>query len=277
MMKLKTSVLDLQSPNETGAVHFASGWTKPKLIQRARASALHFCACLLIAVCITLPLVFWLYPAPFFQASGGMNLLGIILVIDVVIGPVLTFLVFDREKKSLRKDLWVIAGLQIAALLYGLYVTAMSRPVFMTYVVDRYEMVSAADVDDLEFQRAPKSLKRPRWGHPEIAYAEQPVDQQERSTIMFSALNGVDLNRLFRFYKNASLAKPKIVERAKPIQELNSYNSAQAVKEATNSYSKIPLAFVPVQGKKRDLTALVDAKTGDLIEVVDLRPWPDSK
>lgn len=277
MMKLKTSVLDLQSPNETGAVHFASGWTKPKLIQRARASALHFCACLLIAVCITLPLVFWLYPAPFFQASGGMNLLGIILVIDVVIGPVLTFLVFDREKKSLRKDLWVIAGLQIAALLYGLYVTAMSRPVFMTYVVDRYEMVSAADVDDLEFQKAPKSLKRPRWGHPEIAYAEQPVDQQERSTIMFSALNGVDLNRLFRFYKNASLAKPKIVERAKPIQELNSYNSAQAVKEATNSYSKIPLAFVPVQGKKRDLTALVDAKTGDLIEVVDLRPWPDSK
>lgn len=277
MMKLKTSVLDLQSPNETGAVHFASGWTKPKLIQRARASALHFCACLLIAVCITLPLVFWLYPAPFFQASGGMNLLGIILVIDVVIGPVLTFLVFDREKKSLRKDLWVIAGLQIAALLYGLYVTAMSRPVFMTYVVDRYEMVSAADVDDLEFQKAPKSLKRPRWGHPEIAYAEQPVDQQERSTIMFSALNGVDLNRLFRFYKNASLAKPKIVERAKPIQELNSYNSAQAVKEAINSHSKITLAFVPVQGKKRDLTALVDAKTGDLIEVVDLRPWPDSK
>ena len=277
MMKLKTNLLGSHSPNETGTGNFASSWTKPKLKQRARASILHFCVCLLIAGCITLPLVFWLYPAPFFQASGGMNLLGIILVIDGVIGPVLTFLVFDRKKKSLRTDLWVIAGLQIVALLYGLYTTAMSRPVFMTYVVDRYEMVSAADVDDLEFQKAPNSLKRPRWGHPEIAYAEQPVDQQERSMIMFSALNGVDLNRLFRYYKNASLAKPKIVERAKAIQELNLYNSTGAVKTAIGSHSKANLAYVPVQGKKRDLTALVDAKTGDLVEVVDLRPWADPK
>lgn len=277
MMKLKLHHLKSATLTQVSPDGFSSGWTKPKLIQRLRAAVLHFCVCLLIAFCITIPLVFWLYPAPFFQASGGMNLLSIILAIDVVIGPVLTFLVFNREKKSLRMDLWIIAGLQIAALVYGLYVTAMSRPVFMTYVVDRYEMVSAADVDDVEFQKAPNNLRKPQWGHPEIAYAEQPVDQEERSTIMFSAMNGVDLNRLFRYYKDAVLAKPKIVERAKAVTELNSYNDPIAVRKIISPYLNRNLAYVPVQGKRRDLTALVDAKTGQLIEVVDLRPWGASK
>ena len=277
MMKLKLNHFKSATFGQASPAGFASGWTKPKLVQRFLAAALHFGVCGLIAFCVTIPLVFWLYPAPFFQASGGMNLLGIILGIDVVIGPVLTFLIFDREKKSLRIDLWIVASLQIVALGYGLYVTAMSRPVFMTYVVDRYEMVSAADVDDVEFQKAPISLKKPRWGHPEIAYAEQPTNQDERSTIMFSSMNGVDLNRLFRYYKEAPLAKSKIIEKAIPTAQLNSYNDQQAVRKAIDPYSKRNLAYVPVQGKRRDLTALVDAKTGELIKVVDLRPWATSK
>ena len=172
---------------------FKSGWTKTKVAARFRSAGLHLIVCLAIAAFVTIPLVFWLYPSPFFQAAGGFHLLGIILVIDVIIGPALTFLVFDRDKKSLRKDLAVIAVLQLIALAYGLYVTALSRPVFMTYVVDRFEMVSAADVDPAEFLKAPSNLKLPPWGHPEQAYAEQPASQDERSSIMFSAMNGVDL------------------------------------------------------------------------------------
>ena len=256
---------------------FIAGWTRPKLMQRARASMLHFFICVAVAFCATIPLIFWLYPAPFFQAAGGLHLLGLVVVIDVVIGPLLTFLVFDRDKKSLKTDLSTIACLQLVALLYGLYVTAMSRPVFMTYVVDRYEMVSAADVDEIEFQKAPASLKKPRWGHPEIAYAEQPADQEERSTIMFSALSGIDLNRLFRYYKEADMAKPKILEKAKPVKNLNLYNKAETVQDAIGPYTKRNLAYVPVQGRRRDLTALIDASSGDLIRVVDLRPWAEKK
>ena len=256
---------------------FKSGWTKTKVAARFRSAGLHLIVCLAIAAFVTIPLVFWLYPSPFFQAAGGFHLLGIILVIDVIIGPALTFLVFDRDKKSLRKDLAVIAALQLIALAYGLYVTALSRPVFMTYVVDRFEMVSAADVDSAEFLKAPSNLKLPPWGHPEQAYAEQPASQDERSSIMFSAMNGVDLNRMFRYYKPAELAKPEIIKRAKPVSDLIAINGESAVQQAIKIHRGRDLAYVPLQGKKRDLAALVDAKTGGLIEVVDLRPWPDVK
>ena len=39
--------------------------------------------------------------------------------VDVVIGPLLTLIVFDPKKKHLKFDLVVIAALQLAALAYG--------------------------------------------------------------------------------------------------------------------------------------------------------------
>jgi hypothetical protein len=254
-----------------------SSWGRGGLISRVKAAVIHLVISAFVALAITIPIVFWLYPSPFFEAAGGLNLLGIILGIDIILGPCLTFFVFNRAKKSLGFDLKVIASLQIAALVYGLYATAASRPVYMTYVVDRFEMVSAADVDPDELAKAPPEIQQVRWGHPQLAYAEQPTSEDERSTIVFSALNGVDLNRLFRYYKPFELAKAKILERSKPVQNLNQFNAPEVVDKVLKPFSKEGLAFVPMQGRKRDLTVLVNAQTGDLVQVVDLRPWSDAK
>ena len=254
---------------------FKSGWSDAQLRVRFKASGVHLSVSALIAICITIPTLIWLYPAPFFQAAGGMMLMGLILTIDVTVGPLLTFLVYDRRKKSLGKDLAVICALQIAALVYGLYATAMSRPVFMTYVVDRFEMVSAAEVDEEELKRAPLEFQKVGWGHPQIAYAEQPADPDERSTIMFAFINsGIDLRDMFRYYKPFSQATPSILERATSFDELRKFNSTKDVDEVQQTYGKgRTLKYLPLQGKKRDLTVLVDAQDGSLLKVVDLRPW----
>lgn len=248
----------------------ASPWA-----DRCKAALTHFLLTALVAAIVTVPLVFWLYPSPFFEAAGGMNLLGIIVVVDIVIGPFLTFCVFNRAKKSLRTDLAVIAMIQIAALIYGLYATIQSRPVFMTYVVDRYEMISFADVDSDELTKAPPEIQQLRWGHPQLAFAQQPDSAEERSLVMFSSMHGVDLNRLFRYYKPHALAKPLIAEKAKPLSELQAFNPIAKIDQKLAGIQRTNLGFVPVQGKNRDLTALVDNKTGELVQVVDLRPWKD--
>lgn len=252
-------------------------WSKPALIDRARAAGKHFLITLFIGILITIPLIFWLYPFPFFEAAGGMHLLGIVLIVDVVLGPTLTFLVFDRKKKTLKNDILVIATMQLVALIYGLLVTGFSRPVFMTYVVDRFEIVSAAEFDEQEFARAPKYLFRPKWGAPQQAFAEQPIDPKERESILFSSTQGLDLKHMFRYYKPLENGKAEIIRRAKPVSELKQYNSAKAVEEALPPPQGQPLSFVPLQGKKKDLVALVNSKTGDLVKVVDLRPWLDSR
>jgi hypothetical protein len=62
-----------------------------------------------------LMLAVW-YPQHYFAAMGGTTLILLLIGVDVVIGPLITLIVFDPKKKSLRFDLAVIAVLQLGAL-----------------------------------------------------------------------------------------------------------------------------------------------------------------
>jgi hypothetical protein len=258
----------LEKTSLTGA------WSGQVLKRRFVAAGLHLLAGFAVALCVTIPLVFWLYPSPFFEASGGAHLLLLILLVDVVLGPLLTFLVFDERKKSLKKDIAFIIGVQLLALVYGLYATALSRPVYMTYVVDRFETVSAAEADPKELALAPDGFKEIAWGHPKIAYAKRPEDQEKRNEILLASIHGVDIKQLFRYYRPIEEVREQILSRAKTIDELKKLNGTAEVDKILNLLpSSDKLLFVPLQGKKRDLTALINSQTGQLVKVVDLKPW----
>ena len=68
----------------------------------------------------------------------------LVMSVDVVLGPVLTFAVFNRAKgvRHLRRDLAVIGVLQTAALAYGLHTVYIVRPVAMVFEVDRFRLVN---------------------------------------------------------------------------------------------------------------------------------------
>ena len=117
-------------------------------LNRWKASALHLGLSAAIGLSvIALMLAVW-YPQPYFAAMGGDTLILILIGVDVVIGPVITLIVFDPKKKSLKFDLAVIALLQLAALAYGCHVMFEARPVYNVFVVDRFEVVAANQVDD---------------------------------------------------------------------------------------------------------------------------------
>jgi hypothetical protein len=66
---------------------------------RLQASAAHFALSLLVAA-LAAALVFgvW-YPYPYREISGGRELFFIIVAVDVVMGPLLTFAVFNRKNR----------------------------------------------------------------------------------------------------------------------------------------------------------------------------------
>ena len=51
-----------------------------------------------------------------------------LLAIDVIVGPLLSLLVYKEGKKTLKMDLSIIVLVQILAMSYGVYVIAQSRP-----------------------------------------------------------------------------------------------------------------------------------------------------
>jgi hypothetical protein len=54
------------------------------------------------------------YPAPLATAVGVTHIFLMMLAIDVVIGPVLAFIVYKQDKKILKMDLSIIIAIQIA-------------------------------------------------------------------------------------------------------------------------------------------------------------------
>lgn len=95
----------------------------------------------LIHLCISAALVgalaaavYWIwYPPPYFEFDGGWNVMRVVLLVDVVLGPVLTLIVFRRGKSGLKRDLSMIGALQLAAFLYGAQVLVEYRPAFTVY------------------------------------------------------------------------------------------------------------------------------------------------
>ncbi|WP_096085318.1 hypothetical protein [Agaribacterium haliotis] len=95
---------------------------------RWQAFAIHFCVSILIFLAALVLIVFFWFPGPLLFAGGIQGIL-IVAAIDLVLGPLLTLLVYNPNKKSLPFDLTVIALLQVAALIYGLWTIRTEQPV----------------------------------------------------------------------------------------------------------------------------------------------------
>jgi hypothetical protein len=164
------------------------------LKSRALAAAVHLGVSLLIAALAAL-LVFqvW-YPYPYSAVSGGRELFLLIVTVDVILGPLLTFAVFNRAKarQELVRDLAVIGLLQMAALLYGLWTMAVARPVYLVHEVDRFQVVTAVDVDEADLREAPPALRRLPWFGVQTIGVRRARDNDEMMKSIDLAMAGKD-------------------------------------------------------------------------------------
>lgn len=98
-------------------------WNRSLLVAKLKALAAHLSiSVVLVAIALALMLLRW-FPAPLFTTDGGGIGLKLLLVVDLVLGPLLTFVVFNptKARRLMVLDLSVIALLQLAAYGYGLW------------------------------------------------------------------------------------------------------------------------------------------------------------
>src|SRR5690606_22432166 len=145
------------------APDFRTGWTRTALQARVRAASVSLAVSAAIVGSVAAAIAIFLHTLPFFWASCCTSLIAVVAMVDIVLGPLLVFLVYDRRKKSLRRDLAVIICIQLAAIAYGIHASVLARPVLMTFVVDRFELVSAAEVDAEELAKAPEPFRKLSW------------------------------------------------------------------------------------------------------------------
>ena len=168
------------------------------LKQRALAAAVHLAAsCALAALAAVLVLLVW-FPDPYRHLAGGIGLFALLVGVDVVLGPTLTFVVFNRAKPraELVRDLAVIGFLQLAALVFGLTTAFEARPVYLVHEVDRFRVVRAADIEPAELAKALPELRALPWHGVRVIGTRAPRNPQEMLESIDTALAGRDIGLL---------------------------------------------------------------------------------
>lgn len=130
---------------------------------RLKAFLYHLLGSTIIAFFVIGLVFFVWYPSPLHSATGVTAIFLLLLIVDVVLGPLLTLLVFKPGKKSLAFDLSVIILLQLSALTYGLYTVAEGRPAWLVFSVDRFELVRVNEIDNRNLANALPEYQKPAW------------------------------------------------------------------------------------------------------------------
>jgi len=247
------------------------------VITRWRAAAVHLGLSALIACAVLSAIYFLWYPGALFGAAGGLALFLLIAGVDVATGPLITLIIFRQGKKGLRFDLAAIAVLQVAALSYGTWVLYESRPVWIAFVVDRFELVRANEVLPEGRAKAKPPYDELSLTGPRLVGTARPKDPDEQFRVAMTALQGIDLQRYPQHYVPYADVAAAVVAHAKPLAELNRFNPGAAARVAALparlGVKEGDVGFLPMRAGKKDLTALVDRRTGRYLGTSELKPW----
>ena len=226
---------------------------------RVKAFLIHLAiSASIIAAVLTLVFVYW-YPAPFFEYEGAWTPLRILISVDLILGPLLTLLVFKPGKRWLWLDMAFIFALQLGALSYGTYALWSQRPLVMAFAVDGFYVVNPKDLRE---QELPGWLMLERsWQGPAPVFAELMDDPNYHLKIIFDG--APDIHALPKQYRRLEKMVARMAPRAHDLQALAAMHPEVA--EAIAGLDPALLAdtmALPVHGMLKTGTVLADRETG---------------
>lgn len=247
-------------------------------LTRWQAAGLHLVLSALIAFTLVLLVVALWYPAPYFAAMGGATLLRLLIGVDVILGPLITLIIFDPKKPRLQYDLAAIAAIQIAALAAGAYIMFDARPVFTVFTGNRFEVVAANSVDDASQVRAAPGFQGLPLDGPRVVGAHPPTDARERMDLTFLALQGgPDIAQMPHLYHAYADVAADAGRRARPLSQLARRGADEAllVRGYLDAAARPDgaVGFLPVRARNEDFAMIVDRKTGEIVGSLRINPW----
>ena len=246
-------------------------------MSRWKAAAIHLSISAVIGLA-TAALIFgvW-FPQPYSHAAGADRLILLLLGVDVVLGPLLTLIVYRHGKWGMRFDLCVIALLQACAFTYGMSVVLSSRPVFVVGAIDRFVLVPADALDpkDLAEGREP-AFRTLSWTGPRVVNALRPENRSERSDLLFSGLEGKDIELFPKYYADYAKNAAPLLARGRPLEQLDAKPGARERIDAwldRHARQRKDIAWLPLVGRDADMAMLLDRADGRILDALPIDPW----
>jgi hypothetical protein len=236
---------------------------KPLLITKLKATGVHLFLSLLVFVYLVYQIYFNWYPQPYFSIDGGWQGIRLIAAVDLVLGPLITFMIFDlsKSRRAIVFDLMVIAIIQFGALTYGVYLTYTQRPVAVV-VIDEF-VVSAVMEHYGGKLESTDQLKQYSDEKPPIIFADMPLEKAALAEI-----NRIKLEDRVLEHAQLQLYQPRAGLTAALKAKQKVYMSRMDTRQERGLFD----AWLEQQGQSEDevLVAPFDGRYGRVYLVFDL-------
>jgi len=251
--------------------------SNPRVIAAAKASAIHFSISLAVAAVVALLIFKFWFPAPFGELAGGKHLFWIAVGVDVVCGPLLTAVLFSpaKTRRALTVDFSLIALVQLAALAYGVYSIALARPVILAFEVDRFVVVSHAQVDVEKLEQAQPQWRNLSWNGPVLVGTRAAKDSEEWDQDLNLSLQGVEPSQRPGWWQAYADSQVQVKEKMKKLSDLHSRLPAEQQLAVDKVLGKIEssldeLYYLPLTSITAENTWIV--LLNEHAEIIDYAP-----
>lgn len=243
------------------------------LREKSYAFLIHLLLSLLVFCSVFYVLFVLWYPEPFFSIDGGLHGVKLIVLVDLVIGPLLTLIVYRKGKKGLAKDMSVIAFMQIICLCYGIWTLYQYRPIALVFYQGSFY-----SMDISKYSGQPDALRRIKEiagkvpGH---VIVELPSGFDEIRALRRSATaKGETLFAQVELYRPLDNQLDKITLHARDLtQYLNHHPLDRVVLERwVNKHGGKAegYAFIPVLSRFKHTLLAFNTATGEMTGAVDI-------
>ena len=246
---------------------------------RVRATAIHLGISLIIAALAALLVFGFWYPYPYREISGGRELFFLVVSVDVVLGPLITLVVFNRAKPSfvLRRDFVVIGLLQLSALAYGLWTVSIARPVHLVFEVDRFRPVHAVEIDPASLHQAPAGLRRLPLTGPTLIAVRPFRNENERAQSILMEMRGVSLGIRPELWMEYAQAQQAVRAQSRPVATLKSRKPGQTAAIdavlAKHGIDPVSASYLPMVARDSFWTVFIDPVNARPVAFMPLDPY----
>jgi hypothetical protein len=238
---------------------------------RLKALLIHLISSATVLTLILGGLYLGWYRWPGWYLTDVTKVVLVMIAVDVVLGPTLTFVIANKAKprRELVRDLGVIVVIQLCALTYGSLSLWNGRPLYYAFSENVLQQVQAYDIDSEEAKlgREQNPTLAPHWySLPRWIWAPLPQDADTRQKIVTSAVTGGDdvisMPKYYRHWEDGSaelkaqLKKPDDVAYFAKSQKAKLKEKMKAAGFPDDQPNTMPLT-----GRGFPLLAVVDPKT----------------
>jgi hypothetical protein len=215
------------------------------------------------------------YRWPGWHLTEVTQVVFIMVCVDVVLGPTLTFIIANQKKsrRELTRDIGIIVTVQLCALIYGSTSLWNGRPLYYAFSENLLQLVQAYDIDAAEADAARKQnpALAPHWySLPRWIWAPLPQNTEESRKIVTSAITGGDdVISMPKYFKPWEDGLPSLRNHLKKVDDVAYFAKSQKTKLKEKIRSAgLPddrANTMPLTGRGHPLLAVFDPATLQIV------------